>query len=174
MRKPIILVIVLLCFVVLVSGCISDKKSTEPKTYTKNNITFDYPGTWQIVNVTSPNAIVAIADPNTAQNGSPTTLVVVQKPDVPKGSRIDDVYATNYKSFFNKTGYTELEEGNMTIDGNVILENIYKSDNDQKQYRASWYAENGNIYVILCCAKISDFQDQRDKFDFIIKSFKLV
>lgn len=173
MRKPIILVTVLLCFVVLVSGCISDKKSTEPKTYKENNITFNYPGAWQIATATSPNAIVAIADPNTNQNGSPTTLVVVQKPDVPKGSRIDDVYATNYKSFFNNTGYTKISEGNITINDNILLENVYKSDNDQKEYRALWYTKNGNIYVILCSAKISDFKDQTANFDFIIKSFKL-
>ncbi|MDD3984330.1 MAG: PsbP-related protein [Methanobacterium sp.] len=174
MRKPIILVIVLLCLVVLVSGCISDNKSAEPETYKENNITFSYPGTWQIANATSPNAIVAIADPNTIQNGNPTTLVVVQKPDVPKGNRIDEVYATNYKSFFNNTGYTEISEGNITIDDNIILENIYKSDTDQKEYRALWYAKNDNIYVILCTAKITDFKDQTTNFDFIINSFKLV
>lgn len=173
MRNQVILVIVLLCFVVLASGCISDNKSNVTKTYNQNNVTFTYPGVWELASTTSPNAVVAFADPNTIQNGSPTTLLVVQKPDVPKGNNISDVYAANYKSFFNKTGYQEVSEGNLTINGNNVLENVYKSNNgDQKEYRAVWFNKNGNVYVLLFSAKSTDFQAQQDNFNLVINSFK--
>jgi hypothetical protein len=173
LRNQVILVIVLLCFVVLASGCVSDnKQSNVTKNYNQNNVSFTYPGVWELASTTSPNAVVALADPNTIQNGSPTTLLVVQKPDVTKGSNLTDVYAANYKSFFNKTGYQEVSEGNLTINGGTALENIYKSDTgDQKEYRAVWFSKNSNIYVFLFSAKSTDFQAQQDNFNLVINSF---
>jgi hypothetical protein len=174
LRNQVILIIVLLCFVVLASGCITDnKQSNVTKTYNQNNISFTYPGVWELASTTSPNAVVALADPNTIQNGSPTTILVVQKPDVPKGSNLTAVYATNYKSFFNTTGYQEVSEGNLTINGANALENIYKSDTgDQKEYRAVWFNRNSIIYVLLFSAKSTDFQAQQDNFNLVINSFK--
>jgi predicted Zn-dependent protease len=166
---------VLLCSVVVASGCVSDNKQTNTtKTYNQNNISFNYPGGWEIANTTSPNSIVAVADPNTVQNGTPTTLVLIQKPDVAKGIDINNVYTTNYATFFNKTVYKQVSEGNITVGGSNALENIYKtnSTNDQKQYRAVWLISNNNIYVILCVAKQSDFDSQQTNFNLIINSFK--
>jgi hypothetical protein len=174
LRNQVILIIVLLCFVVLASGCITDnKQSNVTKTYNQNNISFTYPGVWELASTTSPNAVVALADPNTIQNGSPTTILVVQKPDVPKGSNLTAVYAANYKSFFNTTGYQEVSEGNLTINGANALENIYKSNTgDQKEYRAVWFNRNSIIYVLLFSAKSTDFQAQQDNFNLVINSFK--
>ena len=74
---------VILCFVVFASGCISNNKQTNTtKTYSQNNISFNYPGGWEIAEATAPNVVVAVADPNTVENGNPTTLVVIQKPDI--------------------------------------------------------------------------------------------
>ena len=94
----------LLFSVVFASGCVSSGNQTNTnKTYSQNNISFKYPGSWEIVNATSPNAVVAVADPKTVENGSPTTLVVIQKPDVAAGSDINTVYSTNYAKLFNNT-----------------------------------------------------------------------
>ena len=166
---------VLLCSVVVASGCVSDNKQTnETKTYSQNNISFDYPGGWEIANTTSPNAIVAVADPQTVQNGTPTTLVVIQKPDVTQGSDLNNVYDANYATFFNKTDYQRVSEGNITVSGSNALENIYKTNvsGDQRQYRAVWLSSNNNIYVILCVAKQSDFEAQQANFNLIVNSFK--
>jgi hypothetical protein len=165
---------VLLCSVVLASGCISDnKQSNATKTYSQNNISFNYPGDWEIANTTSPNAVVAVADPNTVQNGSPTTFVLIQKPAVTKGSNITTLYAANYASFFNNT-YQQVSEGNVTVNGVNTLENIYKTNTtgDQKQYQAEWLSENGTIYVMLCVANASDFENQQSNFNLILDSFK--
>ncbi len=94
----------LLCSVVFASGCVPDNQTNNiTKTYSQNNISFKYPGSWEIANATSPNAVVAVADPNTVQNGSPTTLVVIQKPDVPKDLTLTVYINSNYAKFFNNT-----------------------------------------------------------------------
>lgn len=169
------MVILLLCSVVLVSGCVTDnKKTNETNTYSQNNIYFTYPGGWDIANTTSQNAVVAVGDPNTVKSGSPTTLVLIQKPDVAKGSDLNNVYNTNYANFFNKTGLVRISEGNLTINNVTALENIYKTNTtgDVKQYRAVWLNENGTIYVILCIANQPDFEGQQTNFNLIINSFK--
>lgn len=176
MSKFIVMVILLLCSVVLVSGCVSDnKKTNETKTYSQNNISFTYPGGWEIANTTSQNAVVAVADPTTVQSGSPTTLVLIQKPAVSKGTDINSVYNSNYATFFNKTGFVRISEGNITVNNVTALENVYKTNGTgvSKQYRAVWLDENGSIYVILCIANQSDFENQQDNFNLIINSFKV-
>ena len=175
MRKYIILVMVLLFSVVFASGCVSNGNQTNTnKTYSQNNISFKYPGSWEIVNATSPNAVVAVANPKTVENGSPTTLVVIQKPDVAAGSDINTVYSTNYAKLFNNTDYQRVSEGNITVNGVNALENIYKTNTtvEPTQYRAVWLNEGGNIYVILCIAKVSDFDSQQANFNLILDTFK--
>jgi hypothetical protein len=176
LRKYIALVIFLVCAVVFASGCVSNNKLNDTtKTYAQNNISFTYPGSWEIVNATSPNAIVAVADPNSVQNGTPTTLVVIQKPDVPAGSDIDTVYTSNYAAFFNNTNYQRISDGNTTVNGTSALENIYETNTTVNpiQYSAVWLNENGSIYVILSGAQVSDFENQTSNFNIILNSFKV-
>lgn len=175
LRKYVVMIILLLCSVVLVSGCVTEnKKTNETNTYAQNNISFTYPGGWDIANTTSENAVVAVGDPNTVKSGSPTTLVLIQKPAVAQGSDLNNVYSANYARFFNKTGFVRVSEGNLTLNNMTALENIYKTNStgDVKQYRAVWLNENGTIYVILCIANQSDFDSQQANFNLIINSFK--
>ena len=90
------------------------------------------------------------------------------------GSDLNNVYAQNYANFFNNTYYQRVSEGNITINGQNALENIYKTNStvDPKQYRAVWLDENGTIYVILFSAKVSDFDNQQNNFNLILNSFK--
>jgi hypothetical protein len=174
LRKYIIVVMVLLCSVVFASGCVSDNKQNNvTKNYSQNNISFSYPGGWEIANTTAPNSLVAVADPNTVQNGSPSTLVLIQKPAVAKGTNVSTLYAANYASFFNNT-YQQVSEGNVTVNGVNALENVYKTNTtgDQRQFQVEWLSENGTIYVILCIANTSDFKNQQSNFNLILDSFK--
>lgn len=170
-----VLVILLACSVVLASGCVSDNKSNTTKTYAQNNISFTYPGSWEIVNATSPNAVAAVADPNSVQNGTPTTLVVIQKPDVAAGSDINTIYTSNYATFFNNTNYQKISDGNITVNGVNARENIYETNTTVNpiQYSAVWLNESGSIYVILSAVQVTDFENQTSNFNLILNSFKV-
>lgn len=168
------LIIVLLCSVVFVSGCV-DKNTNGTKTYSQNNISFTYPSTWIVSNTTSPDAVVAVADPKTIQAGSPTTSVVIQKPPVTTGTNLTDVYDANYASFFNNTGFQQISSGNISVNGSDGLAAVYETNNTsgaQKEYQAVWISSNGTIYVILSSSLASDFESQQTNFNQIVNSFK--
>jgi hypothetical protein len=175
LRKYIVLVIFLVCSVVFASGCVTNKSTNTTKTYAQNNISFTYPGSWEIVNATSPNAVVAVVDPNSVQNGTPTTLVVIQKPDISAGSDINTIYTSNYATFFNNTNYQRISDGNITVNGQSAPENIYETNTTVNpiQYSAVWLNESGSIYVILSTAPASDFENETTNFNLILNSFKL-
>jgi predicted Zn-dependent protease len=172
MRKYLI-ILVLALSVLLVSGCTS-QQNNETKTYTQNNISFQYPANWELARSTAPNAIIAVADPNSMVNNTPTTQVVIQKSPLSKGSNLTIAYSDNYKNFFNNTGNVKVSEANITSDKLKAYENVYTANATgiEKQFRAVWLQKNGQIYVILCSAKKSDFQGQQGNFDLIINSFQ--
>ena len=174
MKKYVVILFILLCSVVMISGCVTDnKKNNETQAYSQNNVSFNYPGGWANATPTAPNAIAAVADPNSVQSGIPSTVVIIQKPNATAGSNISQVYASNYATFFNNTGYQQVSEGNITVNGTDALENIYTSNSTPpKQYRAIWLNENGTIYVILCVSNENDFKNEQDNFNLIINSFK--
>jgi hypothetical protein len=174
MRRYLILMFALLA-VVMASGCVTDQ-GNETKTFTQNNITFQYPYSWAVVQTTSPDAVAAVADPSSVLSGtnSPTTQVVIQKPNITAGTNLTEAYDDNYANFFNNTGNQKISEANITTDKLTALENIYTSSSSgiEKQYRAVWLEKNSTIYVILCSSRKSDFESLQSKFDIIVNSFQ--
>lgn len=152
-------------------------KNQKTKHYTKDGISFDYPENWEIANATTANAIAAVADPKTRdpKTGFSSTVVVIQKETIPAGYTLKDVYDQNYAIFFNNSSYQRVYEGNTTINGIKVYENIYTVDTDnvQKQQRALWFEKKGVVYVILCSALKKDFKSQEANFNLIINSLKL-
>lgn len=174
MRRYLLLMFALLA-VMMASGCITDQ-GNETKTFTQNNITFQYPAAWVVVQTTSPDAVAAVADPSSVISGtnSPATQVVIQTPNVTSSTNLTEAYNDNYANFFNSTGNQKVSEANITTDKLTALENIYTSSSSgiEKQYRAVWLEKNSTIYVILCSAKKADFESLQSKFDIIINSFQ--
>ncbi len=77
-------------------------------------------------------------------------------------------------SYSITSDYQRVSEGNITVNGVNALENIYKTNTtvEPTQYRAVWLNEGDNIYVILCIAKVSDFDGQQANFNLILNTFK--
>jgi len=53
-KYPIFLVLVILTLVILASGCVTDDEANQTKSYSGNNVSFTYNGTWDIANTTAP------------------------------------------------------------------------------------------------------------------------
>lgn len=159
------------------SGCVTDGGNKTTKHYVKDGISFDYPENWQIANATAPDAVVAVVNPGTVnpETGMATTVVVIQKKVLSSGSTFNEVYNKNYAVIFNNTSYQRISEGNITFDGLEAYENTYKVDAQglQKQQRVVWLEKDGNIYVILFSALVSDFNNEKANFDLISNSFKV-
>lgn len=174
-KYPIFVMIILLCLIVLTSGCVSDDNSNETKSYSGNNISFVYNGSWDIANTSATNSIVAVGDPRTvdAQN-SPSTFVIIQKPNETVGNDLQATFTQNYASLFNNTSNQRISEANITVNGNRALENVYMTNSSgvQRQIRAVWLTQNNVIYVILCGALPQNFDREQNNFDLVVNSFK--
>ena len=177
-KYPFLIAFILLSMVVMASGCISDNNTNKTNTYSKNGISFQYNGTWEVSNTTIsvPNAIVGVGDPKTvdAQTKYPSTFVLIQKANSTLGNDLSNAYTQNYAKFFNNTNNSHISEANITVNNNKAMENVYMTTSGgvQTEMRAVWMAQNGAIYVILCGALPSNFDKEQKNFDLVINSFK--
>jgi len=161
--------------VVAVSGCVTNEdNNNETNMYSANGVSFQYPHSWGVATVTSPNGVAAVGDPNTVVNGTPTTSVVIQKANATASTGLKQAYDENYANFFNNTNKTKVSEAQLTLDGAQVYENVYTSSENgvTKKYRAVWLQKGNNIYVILCSALTEAYDSQQANFDLIINSFK--
>jgi predicted Zn-dependent protease len=174
MNKILFPLILTILVVVTVSGCVTDQKNNQTNKYSQNGVSFDYPQNWRVVNVTSSNAVAAVADPTTVQNGRPTTAVIIQKPPLTTGANLQLAYERNYANFFNQTGYQKVSEANITSNNTKIYENVYTINTAglEKQYRVAWLSKKRKIYVILCSALKEDFNREQSNFNLVINSFQ--
>lgn len=174
MNKIIFPIILTILVIVTVSGCVNNQNKNQTNLYSQNGVSFEYPQSWRVANVTSAYAVAAVADPTTVQNGKPTTAVIIQKPPLIKGANLKLAYENNYAYFFNQTGYQKVSEANITLNNTKIYENVYTVNNTglEKEYRAIWLSKNEKVYVILCSALKEDFVSEQQNFDLIINSFQ--
>jgi len=158
--------------VVLVSGCVTDDTANQTNNFSQNGVSFQYSTSWGVASVSSPNGVAAVGDPNTVVNGNPTTSVVIQKPNATT-SVLKTAYDQNYAQFFNNTGKTKVSEAELTLNGAQVYENVYTSSEEgvAKKYRAVWMQKGSTLYVILCSARVEDYDAQQANFDLVINSF---
>ncbi len=172
--NKILPLMVTIVIVVLVSGCVTNEdKSNTTNNYTENGVSFQYPHSWGVATVTSPDGVAAVGDPLTASNGNPTTSVVIQKYNNTNYYNLQAAYTQNYVKFFNNTGKTKVSDGNFILNGAQVYETVYIASESgvQKKYRAVWLQKGTSIYVILASAKVEDYDAQQANFDMVINSF---
>lgn len=175
--KKYFLALLVLSLVVFASGCTSnsDNNDNQTKTLSQNNVSFTYPGTWVIANSEANDTIAAVADPKSvnAQTGLAQTVVTVQRKNLT--GTMDSMYADNYESLFSNSSYQRVSEGNLTINNNSVMENVYTADSNgvTLKQRALWIENNDYVYVILCSALQTQFDKEAQNFDLIINSFKI-
>jgi hypothetical protein len=175
MNKILPLMVTIL-MVVLVSGCVTNEdKNNQSNNYTQNGVFFQYPHSWGVANVTSPNGVAAVGDPSTISNGSPTTSVVIQTVNNTNGYDLKKAYDQNYASFFNNTGNTKVSDGNFILNNAQVYETVYTSSESgvAEKYRAVWLQKSSTLYVILCSAKVEDYDAQQSNFDLVINTFQV-
>lgn len=161
--------------VVLVSGCITDEdKANQTNNFSQNGVAFQYPLSWGVASVSSPNGVAAVGDPTTVINGNPTTSVVIQKANVTTGTALKTAYDLNYAQFFNNTGKTKVSEAELILNGATVYENVYTSSEEgvAKKYRAVWIQKGSTTYVVLCSARTEAYDAQQANFDMVVNSFQ--
>jgi len=183
MKKYIVLILAILAVVVFSLGFTDQGFSLDftnqgNNTYNSNGISFNYSSSWQkIPNIKTQNALAGVGDPKSADKSTNNvnTLVIVQKVTMPSNMTLKQVYDDIYAKYAQDSTYQTLSDKNVTVNGLTGYENIHKVivNGVLKKERVVWLEKNGNIYVILCGAVLSDFDGQQTNFDTVIKSFKV-
>ncbi len=160
--------------VILVSGCVTNENSDQNNNYTQGGLFFQYPYSWGVAKINSTGGVAAVGDPQTVVNGKPTTSVIIQKYNNTNYYNLQMAYEQNYVKFFNNTDKTKVSVGNFTLNNVQAYETVYISSETgiNKKYRAVWLQQGGNIYVILCSAKVEDYDAQNANFELIISTFR--
>ncbi len=180
--KKYLLAIILLMSVVLISGCTTtgnqtvNNTSTGVKAYNGDQFNFNYPSTWQLISSQAQNSTVAVGDPSSADNsGNVQVNVEIQTAIKPGNVTIHDYYNSTYAQFAAQNlGYKQLSDGTITVNGKTALENVYILNSISKQQRAVWIQDGNRIYIILCSAPISQYNNEQENFNIIVNSFKLI
>ncbi|MGB9936675.1 MAG: PsbP-related protein [Methanobacterium sp.] len=180
--KKYLSILIIIVTVIFASGCTDNGNQTsgnalnKTKLYTGDGFTFEYPSTWETIASHGRDSAVAVGDPSSADaSGNAKVNVVIQKTVKPQGMQFQDYYNATYTQFASANmSYTPVSEGTIVLNGITAYENVYKINSDgQKEQRAIWIPYNNLIYIILCSAPVSDYENQQENFDTIINSFKL-
>jgi len=162
---------------VAVSGCTSTTTDTgnSTKTFSQNNISFEYPLNWVAANSLANDTVAAVADPSSVDDrGLAQVSVVIQVREL-KGN-LYDMYRENYDTLFSNSSYRRVSESNTTINGYGAVENIYleTGNGTYKKRRAIWIQRDRNVYVILCTAPADRFDSEKKNFDLIISTLRFL
>ena len=180
--KKYLLAIILLLSIVLISGCTTSgnqtatNTSTNIKSYGGDQFNFSYPATWQLITGQGQNSTIAVGDPTSADSsGNVKVNVEIQTAVKPSNVTLQDYYNSTYAQFAAQNlGYKQLSDGTITVSGKTALENVYILSSLSKEQRAVWIQNGNAVYIILCSAPISQYNNQQENFNTIISSFKLI
>ena len=142
--------------------------------YSENGITLSMPGDWVPADSKSNESVLAVASPNSKDSsGFNDVNVNIEKKS--KANSLQSEFKSNYNILSRNSDFTIIFMGNVTFNGKDAMEAEYTSvsNNDTKHHRAIWFQEGSDIYVILCSAPESEYENLVGTFDFIIDSIKM-
>ena len=182
MKKIIGIGLVLILLIVGVSFFINnpintisgDELSQQSVDYSENGISLSMPGNWVSAKSNSNETVLAVADPD-AKDSAGFNSVNVNIEKKSNAGSLQSEFTSNYNTLARNSDFTILFMGNVSFNGQAAMEADYTSvaNNQTKQHKAIWIPKGSDIYVILCSAPESEFDNMVGTFDFIINSVKL-
>lgn len=171
-NKTLILIPLLMVMVVSLSGCITDDLFKTGETFESNDITFQYPESWQVVKSVAEGSIGAVASKENAN-----ISVVVQEVPPEMGTDIQEACSKNNVNLVKSPNYVNIQEVKTTIKNQTVIIHRYlvnEADGSQKEHVATWIKmKNGKMYVVLFSTPLEFYESQRSSYDLIMGTFAL-
>lgn len=142
--------------------------------YSQNGITLSMPGDWVSADSESNESVLAIADPKSKDSSGFNSINVnIEKKSDARA--LETEFNSNYNTLARNSDFNILFEGNASFNGEPAMEADYTSESNGvvKEHKAIWVQKDSDIYVILCSAPESEFENELSTFDFIINSIQL-
>ena len=180
-RKYIVGIVILIIVIggafLYANKVMKEKESLNETEYlevSQNGVSIMVPGNWVKASSESNSSILAVANPNSKNlKGFSEVNVNIEKKAIT--SSLDSEFTKNYDTLSSTSGYQVLFTGNVSGIGEYNgMEADYLSTkmSSSKQHKAIWIEKDGYIYVILCTAPKSSFENYEIIFNQIIGSFK--
>jgi sortase A len=138
--------IVILGVLVLLGAvtAVAFSNNIKPVHFLKDEISFDYPDTWQTVNQTRTSEIVGFTDPEADLN------VTVNRQPLPAGYMPTDNFTLN-STEAESSGFKFVSEKTLDINGTAAYENIYEVTVDNRTVHRTeiWMNKNDALYSII-------------------------
>ena len=182
MKKIIGIGLILILLIVGVSFFINNPINTgsdedlsqQSVDYSENGISLSMPGNWVSAKSNSNETVLAVADPDYKDSaGFNSVNVNIEKKS--NARSLQSEFTSNYNTLARNSDFNILFMGNVSFNGQSAMEADYTSvaSNQTKQHKAIWIPKGSDIYVILCSAPESEFDNMVGTFDFIINSVRL-
>ena len=142
------------------------------QTYNNNEISFNYPTSWEMV--PAENIETIHDDPDfyrlvaVSPQGADPTLVSVQRTS--SNAQLDNKVSAKKQSIQNNNGQV-LSERTFTLDGVPAVALTYEYSDDQYRFLAVYLEKNGIVYALVLGAKKGEFGNQAGNFEMILNSF---
>ncbi len=168
------IIIVILVFIVLTSGCTSINdfiKSSGNGSFSEYNVSFNYPNGWFAFadNQTGGKSISVSKD--SSFNGVQFNLQIMNNNGLSEKGIINQM--ENSKT----PGWRKISNSTLTIDGKKAYKDvfIYKNgdSNQNMRFEQIYFVKNSKTYLILLQATDKDFDKERQNFDIILNSLKI-
>jgi hypothetical protein len=198
-RKYIVLIIGILGFVVLASGCISiggffqdlSDNNYSMNTYSANGISFNYPDNWSTdTDNEDQNTIKITASPNYSSDNFTSigpfpvhTVTITSHDDAQFQVQIthnDNMSEQEVSQIVNAEldqNMKKISSGTLTVDGKKAYEEMFTTnfgdDIGTIRYDQIGFVKNGNTYLMVFQVKNEDFAKEKQNFDIILNSFKV-
>ena len=157
-----IVVVVVACTTVAFSG-----KNVKTTHFEKNEISFDYPDNWQIVNQTRTSEIVEFNDSNANLNVTVNRWNIVSK-----YSPLENFTVTGPA---DQTGMKFVSHKNLDLNGTNADENVYQFNVSDTTYQRTeiWINKNHALYSIIFTTTDKDLNDKSPEFKAVINNLTI-
>lgn len=182
MKRIIVIGLILILLIVGVSFFINNPINTNNEVdlsqqsvdYSENGISLSMPADWVAADSESNETVLAVADSNSKDSsGFNSVNVNIEKKS--KSNSLQSEFNSNYNILARNSDFNILYMGNVSYNGEAAMEAEYTSvsNNITKHHKAIWIKKESDLYVILCSAPESEYDDKVGTFDFIINSIQL-
>ena len=166
MKKYIIGILVVL-LVIFCSGCIDlggnngDDNMTEVQSISKGGVSIQYPGDWVVSQSSSNYSVLALSQSDSI-DVSKVGQVTVNIEKRPIEGDFNNFVNSTYDAIEEQEDFSLISSGAVIVNDLEGLQYIYQSNH------------NGEAYVILCSAPVSQYAQNQGAFDFIVENFKFI
>ena len=174
--KGSIITIFFIIFLIFIAGVSADNNQSDSDvlTLSKGGLSISYPSTWGYSESTSNYSIMAISKLDSI-DASGVSQININFEKKPIEGDFETFVNESYLTLQSDNSFELVSSGGVAIGDRSGLEYIYTSNESgsQKEHKAVWFEKNGQAYVLLYSAPISEFESNLYVFDYILSDIKI-